>query len=220
LCYEVRKGGFELTHIGDALDPNWDVNAARQKFIFSRGIITADGVGRVHERANDRDLRLEVVQKPKTLGRQLRPEKRHASEIAARSIEALNEAGIDRVTAIHEDDRDGCGCSLRRQCGTRAGNDDGRTALDQVGKKGVHAIKLVAGVSVIDRHILTSDKSRLLQALLKPGDRTQIKIRRPNTEEPDQRQGRPLLRPRRRRPRRRRAAEEGERHKFASRNFF
>ena len=43
----------------------------------------------------------------------------HAGDVAARPVQAGDEADLDRVAANHEDDRNGCGRRLCSECRSR-----------------------------------------------------------------------------------------------------
>ena len=59
---------------------------------------------RIHQHTDRRSSRKNFVQKPQTLGLQCRPEQAHARDIAFRSIEACDEASLDRIGGTNEDD--------------------------------------------------------------------------------------------------------------------
>src|SRR5262249_11426947 len=71
------------------------------------------------------------------------------------------------------------------------------------------SIKLILGPAVFDRHVLTLDIARLLQALAERPQPFRDRIGRSGVQIPDHRHRR-LLRPRRQRPRRRTAEQRDE----------
>ena len=89
-------------------------------------------------------------------------EKAHAGDVAARPVEAGDEAAADRVAADREDDRNRCGCGLGRQRRSVPLRDDhGHLPANQFGRQRRQPIELTLRPAVFDRDVLALDDSRL-----------------------------------------------------------
>jgi len=124
------------------------------------------------------------------------------------SIEAGNEAKIDRIGADREYDRNGCGCRLCRQRSGRGGrNDDCRQIGHQFGGKCRQAVEATIGRAIFDRDVVAFDIAGFLESLPNSANLSIIELTA--AQQADQRHRR-LLRARRERPGDRcRAAERG-----------
>ena len=149
------------------------------------------------------------MQQPKQLCPKLRPHEADTGDIAARPVEAGDEAEFDRVAAAYEDDRDRR--SRRLGCNCRGGvvrGDHCHLTAYQIGCEVGQSIVLVLRPAILDRHVPALDVAGLAQALAECGHKVCSVSRRRAAEEPDHRH-RWLLRTRRARPRERCTAERG-----------
>src|SRR6516162_5234556 len=145
------------------------------------------------------------------LRRQLIGEKIDPRQIAARPIEAGDEAQPDRVFADAEGDRDRRRCRLGCECrsGTSGRNDYCYLPVNQFGCQLRQPLELTLSPAIFDRHVLALDIAGVLEALAECAHTVRKRVRRCTAEEPDHRHGR-LLRARRERPRGRRAEQRDE----------
>ena len=124
-----------------------------------------------------------------------------ARDVAARPIEAGDEAVPDRVAPGCKDDRHRRGCGLGHQCRRSAeGRDHGHLTMNQFGREHRQSIVLALRPAVFDRDVLTFDEACLLQALAERGHEVRRVGGRSAAEKPDHRHRR-LLRAYRDRPR-------------------
>ena len=129
--------------------------------------------------------------------------------VAGRPVEAGDEAQLHRVEADGKDDRDGCGCLLRRNCRGRPGRDQQRRRKpDQLGRERRQTIEASLGESVLDRNIPADDEAPLLQSVEEPGPQRCFSLRGAAAEIADDRQTRLRRGPKRRK--RGRAADQRE----------
>ena len=97
-------------------------------------------------------------------------EEAHAGDIAARPVEAGDEANSDRVGADREHDRNRRGGGFRGKRRSVARCDDHcHLAADQIGRQRWQPIVLILRPAVFDRDVLTFDIAGLLQALTECG---------------------------------------------------
>ena len=161
---------------------------------------------RVHERGNRRRLGHELPQQLQSLRPQHAAEKAHAGDVAARPVEAGDQALLDRVAAAPEDDRHRRGCGLGGERRIVVPDDHGHRPAEQIGHQGRQSISLIVRRAILDRDVLALDEARVLQALPERGhDLRRVSERA--AEEPDHGRCR-LLRARGKRPRHRCAAHE------------
>jgi hypothetical protein len=108
-----------------------------------------------------------LQQQLQALRPQLAAEEGHPRDIAAARIEARHQAGIDRIAADHEDDRNRRRRLLggHRTEGDPATHDHGHLPGRQIGRQRRQPIILVLRPSVFDGHILPVDIAGLPQAL-------------------------------------------------------
>jgi hypothetical protein len=92
-------------------------------------------------------------------------EKTHASHVAARPRNAVDEMCPDRIAADCEDDGDRSGCRLGGQHRRRAatGEDHGNAALDQFAGKAGQPLRTLAGPPVFDIDVAAFDKAGFRQ---------------------------------------------------------
>src|SRR5262249_53363019 len=128
--------------------------------------------------------------------------------IAAGPAEAVNQAGLYRIPADPEDDRDNRGRRLRRKSrGLAPGrHDDGDLPANQIGGERRQAAIVAACPAELDRYVFTLGEATLLQPATKRFEPVYGILRRARAQEADHRQRR-LLRARRERPRDGRATE-------------
>src|SRR5262249_3452786 len=142
-------------------------------------------------------------------------EKGHARDVAARAVQAGDEATRDRVEPGRKDDRqrrgDGLGCEGR----IVVPDDHGRLPADQIGDQSRQPISVIFRRAKFDRNVLAFDIAALLQTLAECGHQASGVAERRGAEKPNHRHRR-LLRPRRERPRRRAAEQRDELASFHS----
>jgi hypothetical protein len=73
---------------------------------------TVSAIARVHKYADHHGLGHKLMQKSQLLGLYCKGKQAHAGGIAARTVEAGDEAKLGRVDGAHEHDRDGGGRRL------------------------------------------------------------------------------------------------------------
>ena len=113
----------------------------------------------------------EFVQQRQPLRRRVGIEPADPGHVPARPIETGDEAGLDRVAADVEDDRDRRGCRLGGEGRTETAGrrDHGHLALNQVGRQCRQSIALPFRPTIFDRDIAALDIAGLLQPLAKGG---------------------------------------------------
>jgi hypothetical protein len=91
---------------------------------------------RVAQHGDDGSLGNQLVQQPEQLGRQGSNDKDDARDVAARSVEACDQASSDRIGSYDEYDRRrrGCGFSCLRRSTARP-NDHGHLPADEIGRQ-------------------------------------------------------------------------------------
>src|SRR5271169_842698 len=104
------------------------------------------------------------MQQVEPLSSQLSAHERYACDVAARPFEARDEAGLDRVDADVEDDRD-CrsgrfGGEHRRGAGCE---NHGHLTADQIGRQIRQSIVMALSPTVFDRDVLALDVANLVQ---------------------------------------------------------
>jgi len=126
-------------------------------------------------------------------------------DVAARTRQARNQAGADRVTRRRENNEDDrCRLLGGHDRSSRRRDDDINLAPDEFGRDLGGALGATLRPAILDRDRATLDSAEFAQPLDKGGDPLA------RDKEPDGRQLRRLLRPRRERPRRRTADERNE----------
>src|SRR2546423_6271160 len=151
------------------------------------------------------------MQKFKPLRRQLGIEDADTGEVAARSVQALYQADLDRIRADQKYDWNDSGGSLRseRRYSREWSGDHGYLAAHQIGGQRWQAIIVTFCPTVGDRNVSAFDVAALSQALAERPQICRIQFDRRAAKIANHR-NRGLLRPCRHRPRRGRAAEEGD----------
>ena len=135
----------------------------------------------------------------------------HTGHIAARSVEARDQAKLDRVGAHHENDWYRWGRRFGGQRGRRAvgRHDHSHPMLNQVGGHDRQSIVAALRPTIFDRDVLALDVASFGQALVKSSNQLAPGVRRRGIKKSDQRNCR-LLRARLHRPRHSRASEKGD----------
>src|SRR5262249_31343452 len=110
-------------------------------------------------------------QELEALGGDLGKEKVDAGEISAGVIEAVNEADLHWVGALHEDDRDRAGRLLGRERGQRAleRHDHRYLTADQFGYQAWQSIVVTFAPAVLEGDVLAIDEAGSGQPLVKIG---------------------------------------------------
>jgi hypothetical protein len=116
-----------------------------------RGIEQRDDGGR---------LGYQRVQLLQPLGDQTGSGEDDACDVAARPVEAGDEAGTDRIAAAHEDDRDLRGCSHARLHCKNIPDDDGRPATNEIDRQAGQSIEFIVAPAIIDGNVLGPQRIR------------------------------------------------------------
>jgi hypothetical protein len=133
----------------------------------------------------------------------------HARKVAARSVQAGDQALLDRIAPDIEDNRDRGSRRLGRLCGRSAGRGNhADLTTNEIGRQSRQAIVLVVRPAVFKRHVLPLDKASFAEPLAERAQTVRKSAWRCGVEKPDHRHRR-LLRTSRERPRCR-AAEQGD----------
>src|SRR5207248_11070962 len=95
----------------------------------------------------------------------------HACKIAARSTEAGDEAGLERICAPHKDNRNARGRSLRRLGGGVAPGRDNHAylAANEIGRQRRQAIILTLRPAMLDRHVAAIAIASFVETLMEGG---------------------------------------------------
>jgi hypothetical protein len=105
-----------------------------------------------------------------SLPRHLRHEEARASDVAARPVEAGDEAQFDWIAATEENDGNGGGCGLGYQRRTGITGDNGDLTANEVGRHGPQSIVLAFAPAIFDRNVPAFNVADLLQAVAECGD--------------------------------------------------
>ena len=127
------------------------------------------GSVRVHEHGNCCRLGHELAQQLQPLRAQHAGEKAHARDVAARPVEAGDQALLDRVAPAREDDRHRRGCGLGRERRNGVPDDHGHRPANQIGHQSRQPIGLILRRAEFDRDVLALDEACFLQALAERG---------------------------------------------------
>jgi hypothetical protein len=113
-------------------------------------------------------LRRQVMQQAEPLGSQIGAQQGNAGDIAARSVQAHDNAGPHRVGATQKYNRNAGSRRLhgRNSAGTEAGRDYSRPSPDEIGGKGRQPIVLVFSPAIFDNYVLPLGESNFAQAFL------------------------------------------------------
>ena len=128
----------------------------------------------------------ELACKLKSLGTQSRTDESNARHVAARPVEALNEAGLDRIERADEHDGNSRGCSLRRErCGRRKRRNQTDLLFYQFGRERRQSIILAVRQALCDRDVAVDDLAGFAQSLAKRCDPFGRNLRGQAAEESD-----------------------------------
>ncbi len=107
------------------------------------------------------------MQQLQPLRPQLHVQRDHAGQVAARPVEAGDEAGLHDIDARAEDDGNRRGRRLGRRCrGPAARRNHAHAATNQIRRQSRQSVVLAVGPAVFDRHVDALDISRLLEPLM------------------------------------------------------
>src|SRR5262249_29585127 len=149
------------------------------------------------------------MQHLESLGRKIASRNARASSVAARPIEALDQATSHRIDADDEHDWDRWRCSFGYTRRNAVGDDHVHLAAHQIGRQFGQPINVTSGPAPFDRNRLPLDVTGPLQAVAKCCNEMLGTLERCATKKSDHRHRR-LLRARRERPRRRAAEQRDE----------
>jgi hypothetical protein len=115
----------------------------------------------LHEQAEAHRARHQLMQEPKPLDPKPDPRVHgvDAGDVAARSAEARDNAGFDRVDASQEDDGDRSGRSLGGKCRPKRRN-DGNPTTDQIGRQFRQPRVFIVRPSVFNGDIAMFDEAQ------------------------------------------------------------
>ena len=139
---------------------------ARPASSRSRGLDLGFRSVRVAQHGDDGSLGYQLVQQPKQLGRQVNNSKDDTRGVAARPVEACDQAGSDRIGSDDEYDRRRRGCGfgcLRRPRATRY--DRGHLPADEIGRQSRQPIWLIFRPAILEGDVPALDKSGVVEAL-------------------------------------------------------
>ena len=206
LLRKARKDRIDVTAGGGLEDFDLLPNGqGRSLNVRDKGL--SEGIVGIDQHANAHGSRLQLMQQPKLLCPKLSNDKRDTGDIAARPVEAGDEAELNRVAAACEDDRDRRSRRLGYNC--RGGVTQRSPSPDGVPDRlRVRAVGRIGPAPSDTRSPHSGPRrSRLHEGLGGMRSKSVHDRRRRAAEEPDHRHRR-LLRARRERPRGRRAAEQ------------
>jgi hypothetical protein len=109
LLYKLRKGCLDLALATCIHGHEAHPMGTRRNIDLPRFALGINGIGRVAEVTDQRGLRYQFEQQFKALCGRFGRQESDAGDIAARPIEAINEANLDRVCALHKNNRDRLG---------------------------------------------------------------------------------------------------------------
>src|SRR5262245_53805235 len=157
------------------------------------------------------------MQNSEPLGPNLRTHGTDTGDVAARSVQAGDEAKLDRVAAGAEDDRNcrGAGFGGERGWCSTGTDDDGNAATDQIGRQFRQPLGFIVRPSVFDLYVATLGEADFTQAFAECREHRCAGLGRTRVEISDHRHW-CLLRARRQRPRRRAAEQRDELAAFHS----
>src|SRR5215472_13511198 len=135
----------------------------------------------------------------------------HTRDVAARTMQAGDDAAPDRVGSPHEHDRNRRGRRLGRQGRWVATycNNDGHALAHKIGGEPRQSIVLPLCPAIVDGDVLTLDNTYFIETLADDRHERCVDSERTAAEQPNHRK-RTLLRTRRERPRRRTPEQRDE----------
>src|SRR6516165_7310250 len=171
----------------------------------------------VHETAYQRCLGQHLVQCFELLCPHAAEYGAYACRVAARSIDACDEAKVDWVAGDREDDGNGCACRLggERSDGATDGDNDSRLAASQLRCERRQSIVLLVRPREVAHHVTAFDVTGFAQAAPKLDQAPNVGLLGPAAEKADHGHRR-LLRARREGPRGRAAEQRDEVPSFHS----
>ena len=210
-CDGGCKGGLDLAFARGIEHDEWPTHRPRGG-LHVRSLLDV-GIIRVHQHRDGRRLGHQLAQQLESVRPHGGAEKDDARDIAARPVEAGDEAQRDGVAPVRKDDRHRRGCGLGRERRNSIADDDGHGPADQFSDQRRQSIGAVVRIAIFDCDVLSLDEPCFFHALATGGRQVLERRQRGAAETPDHRHRR-LLRARRQRPRnrrrRRRAAEQGD----------
>ena len=104
---------------------------ASRRLHLARLGLGQSAIGRVDQQGHDARRGEQLVQQFEPLRRDLNDQRGYARHVAARPVQACDEAKLDRVAARLEDNRNGCGrCLCRERCSSSGYGNHGNLALN------------------------------------------------------------------------------------------
>src|SRR5262245_40757074 len=204
---KARKGHVNVTAGGGFEDFDLLLNGRGRSLNVRDKGLSLGQVG-IDQHANPHGSRLQLMQQPKALSPKSRRNEGDTGDVAAWSVEAGDEAKLNRVTAGCEDDRDRRSRRLGYNCRRGVMRSDHRhlTAY-QIGCEVGQPVVLVLRPAILDHDILALDVAGFANALPECGQIACTISKRRAAEKSDHRHRR-LLRARRKRPRGRAAGDQ------------
>jgi hypothetical protein len=129
-----------------------------------------EGIVRIDEIVDHGGGGYQLAQQLQPFPRDRRSEEARAGDIAARPVEASDEAQFDRVAATIEKDGNGGGCRLGDQRRTGIRYDHGDLTANQIGRQSRQSIELALGPAIFDRDVAAFDVVGILQTVAECGD--------------------------------------------------
>jgi hypothetical protein len=114
-------------------------------------------VAPVHQQREDRGVGNEFVQQSQPFGAQFSAEPAHSGDVLARTVEAGDETGVDRIAAEYENDWDRRRRRLNRERAVTDRDDHGRLPFDQVRGQRWQPSKLPLTPAEDDLNVLAVD---------------------------------------------------------------
>src|SRR5262245_6540994 len=148
--------------------PNW----ARTVLCGGREVtrvptaILSTHIVRINERRKARCVWQQLMQNSEPLGPNLRTHGTDTGDVAARSVQAGDEAKLDRVAAGAEDDRNcrGAGFGGERGWCSTGTDDDGNAATDQIGRQFRQPLGFIVRPPVFDLYVAALGEADFTQA--------------------------------------------------------
>ena len=160
-----REGGVDLAFGAGVRDMKLQPERAR-RLLHLLDFGRRSGIVRVDQTGDRGRLRHQLAQQSQPLRDQLRGQSGDAGDVAARPVEAGDEAELDRIAAGLEHDRNRRGRRLGREAGSGAagGGDHGNRPADQFGGQRRQPIVLALRPAVFDRDVLALGIAGFAQA--------------------------------------------------------
>src|SRR5262245_3776792 len=129
----------------------------------------------------------DLVQQFQSLRLEFLPQRGHARDVAARSVQAGDQAELHRITPGREDDRDRRGCALCRDCSehlTGRGNHC-HLSTDQVRSQSRQPVVLLLCPAIFDRDVSAFDIAGFGEALAEGAQAAGVPVRQCAAEKAD-----------------------------------